>query len=885
MQRFLILFLFFIVPGFSFSQSSVEETMKLLDDKSIANTQEKIYLHTDKASYTTGETIWFKLYSTIGTENFLSNFSKIAYVQLIDPYKNIVKEVKIPVLSGISMGDVLLTDTLTEGSYHLRAYTNWMRNFDEAYFFDRVINISNGRSDNTVMSSTLNQENNQSFYTISLKTLAGNPLSKTSVQYIFNDKGKTIDKGKETTDENGVLRIKLSEKTKNIPIQLSYENQTKNTVKKTIVPKNFESKNSVQVFPEGGSLLPDFLNKVAFKSLRPDGLAAPASIYLFNRNQDTVGHVKTNELGMGSISFIVEKGQSYSAKAIFDDQSTTSIDLPASATSGYSIMVNNFNDQKIYAQVNLSEDLIQNKPIYFIVQSLGKVFYISKQNSSKSELVFSASKAEFPSGILTISILNEQFKPLIERAVFNFNRNGDLPVALSVDNQTAKPKSKVTTTIHAENTSDSVFYTFLSASVVNMKKISDDLNAQPNIYSDLLLNADLKGHIESPGHYFENIEQIKLQELDDLVLTQGWRKINFNELATADSAKAFVREEGLSIMGYARKLGRKAPVPKANVKLISTVNVMDYIDTLANDEGYFVFDNLLFPDSVKFILTAEDEKGKKNIDIFAEKETYPSTLKNKNSLLEKNDVNEAYLADINASKEFFAVLENKGLLPKSIEIEEVLVRRERPKASPNSANLNGPGRADQVITAEDLETCATLEMCLAGRLTGVVFQGGIPFSTRGMTQMQVVLDGMYIEGDQLSMVNINDIQSVEVLRSPGYTAIYGSYGGGGLLVLTSKTGADAIRNYTPKGILTITPQGITPAKEFYKPVYEVGSDKTYATDLRTTIHWEPNIVMDKSGKVEFDFYTSDEAGTYRVTLEGIDLNGKIGRKIVEFEVK
>ena len=152
--------------------------------------------------------------------------------------------------------------------------------------------------------------------------------------------------------------------------------------------------------------------------------------------------------------------------------------------------------------------------------------------------------------------------------------------------------------------------------------------------------------------------------------------------------------------------------------------------------------------------------------------------------------------------------------------------------------------------------------------------------------MQVVLDGMYVEGDMLSMINPADVQSVEVLRNVNYTSIYGSYGGNGLIIITSKTGADAMRsNYRPKGIVTVQPKGLHVNKTFYKPVYEPDSETILRQDLRTTIHWEPNIITDENGKATFDFYTSDEQGDYLITIEGLDFNGKLGRETFTIEVK
>src|SRR5690606_18510354 len=280
------------------------------------------------------------------------------------------------------------------------------------------------------------------------------------------------------------------------------------------------------------------------------------------------------------------------------------------------------------------------------------------------------------------------------------------------------------------------------------------------------------------------------------------------------------------------KIGRSKPEPNAQVQLISTKNFLDYIDTISNDEGYFEFDNLLFPDSVKFLVTAKDAaKGKNNIDITVNKDI-PFEIGNKyNSPETFWDINSKYLENLKSSKEFFAELERLGIKEKAIQIDEVVVTRQRSKAPDYSSNLNGPGNADQILSAEDLSTCPSLEICLAGRLVGVYFQSGIPYNTRGNQPMQVVLDGMYIEGDNLSMVNVMDIESIEVLRNANYTTIYGSNGANGLIVITSKRGSSALNNYVPRGILTVQPQGFQLQKTFYKPSYDVDEALKYNTDL------------------------------------------------------
>ncbi|MDR2281918.1 MAG: TonB-dependent receptor plug domain-containing protein [Sphingobacterium sp.] len=882
-MRFLLVFLVLLLNGSAYSQD-IQKVLDNMEAHHGSNPQEKLYLHLDKYAYTAGETIWFKAYTTIGLQNLFSNHSGIAYVELIDGAKRTVSSMTIPLVMGLGMGDFKLQDTITEGSYRLRAYTNWMRNADEAYFYDRTIQISNGRTDNVMTTTSVRTEGKDNVYTIQLKSLSGLPLSKRQVRYEVLSGGETVERKRGNTDEEGNLSIALSKKYGDAYLKLRFDNLEKLPVNKLlkIVPPALG--NSVQLLPEGGKLLGDKINNIAVKAINPKGMGVKAKV-TFTMGKDTAGVIETNSLGMGAGYIFVQPGTPVVVRATFEDGSVIDVPMPEVYASGYAITVNSQNGSKVFAQLNVSKDLVNQKEVYFVLHHLSEVIFVSRQKLSKDELVFSVDKKMMPTGVLTISLLDERFQPIVERPFFNYNANSMLPVSLSLNKEHFAARERVKVDLSVGNDSDSIRFGAFSASVVDLTKIRDSVSLAPNIISTLLLSSDLNGYIENPGYYFDS-NGVRSRDLDLLMLTQGWRNINWGELDGGSKPKYDV-EKALKISGYTKKLGRTKPEVGAKVQLISTKNYMNFVDTTSNEEGYFEFDDLLFPDSIKFLVSARDaNKGKNNIDIVINKEERALVGDNRNKGDEIGDVNAVYRDQINQSKQFFAALERQGLMEKSIAIEEVVVRAStKKKVAENSSNLNGPGNADQVLTSEDLSTCPTLDMCLAGRLMGVTFVGGVPYNTRGNVPMQIVLDGMYLEGDQLSMINVNDIESIEVLRNVNYTAIYGMNGGNGLLIITSKTGLSAMRSYVPKGIMTVQPQGLHVNREFYKPVYDVEDGNRLERDLRTTIHWEPSIVADKSGKASFDFFTADGSGRYVIIVEGLDLTGRILRKLVEFDVR
>lgn len=103
---------------------------------------EKVYLHLDRTYYTPGDDIWFKAYLVNAQNNLPFNTSNNLYVELIDPNSVIISK-RIIRLDSSGVGDFQLGDSIAAGTYRVRAYTNWMRNFGSRFFFEREIQVTN----------------------------------------------------------------------------------------------------------------------------------------------------------------------------------------------------------------------------------------------------------------------------------------------------------------------------------------------------------------------------------------------------------------------------------------------------------------------------------------------------------------------------------------------------------------------------------------------------------------------------------------------------------------------------------------------------------------------------------------------------------------------
>lgn len=105
--------------------------------------QEKVYLHFDKPFYIQGETIWYKAYLVNADGNTPSSLSKIIYVELFDNNGKIITHQTLYAEDGFAKGYFSLPESLLQGNYLVKAYTNWMRNFSQEFFFTKEIQIYN----------------------------------------------------------------------------------------------------------------------------------------------------------------------------------------------------------------------------------------------------------------------------------------------------------------------------------------------------------------------------------------------------------------------------------------------------------------------------------------------------------------------------------------------------------------------------------------------------------------------------------------------------------------------------------------------------------------------------------------------------------------------
>jgi len=157
-----------ILPGTAYGQSNLPDSLAFLFRSQLTIfPQEKLYLHTDKPYYISGEKIWFRAYLVDAVTHIPTFESRYVYVELINPMDSVVARVKIrPDETDAYHGYLMIPPNVADGYYILRAYTSFMQSLDEQYWYSKMVYIGSAYRRDAIhrVSTYANDDYDVSFY-------------------------------------------------------------------------------------------------------------------------------------------------------------------------------------------------------------------------------------------------------------------------------------------------------------------------------------------------------------------------------------------------------------------------------------------------------------------------------------------------------------------------------------------------------------------------------------------------------------------------------------------------------------------------------------------------------------------------------------------------
>jgi hypothetical protein len=762
---------------------------------------EKLYVHTDKSVYLTGEVLWFKVYAVDAFFHKPLPLSSVAYVEILDKNNKAVLQSKISLKKGDGYcdgnGSFFMPASINSGNYKLRAYTSWMKNFSADYFFEKSITIYNPQ------------------------------------------KGANMDSASQT--------------------------------------QNLEA--HIDFFPEGGNLVSGLVSKVAFCVTDQYGKGLSFQGLLLSTMGDTILSFHPLKFGMGNFSFTPALHHNYKAVIRLQDGTELVKEMPPAYDQGYVMGLgrSSNNQLEIIVRAKTSSNLpLNGQGVYLFILTRGSVKWVAGKTLENGQAVFLVDSPRFGEGISQITVFNSNKQPVCERLFFHYPKNS-LQLRIITDHAEYSCRKKINVDIFSGIDNDHPLAADLSLAVYRVDSLQ---NADPgNIENYLWLSGDLRGSVESPAYYFNSPSPETTEAMDNLMLTQGWRRFKWEDvLANKKPTFEFLPEyNGHLISGKIMDSRTGLPIEHTEC-YISVPGVYPQFQTsLSDDQGRIRFEMKNFYGS-REIIVQTNPRADSGYTLDIQKPfsgQFSSAAFPRFSMPDKKSSTLRYASINTQAQDLYLGGKIQQFIP------------------PTMDTLPFYQEPDERYLLDNYTRFTTMEEVIREYVKGV----GIS-KTDGSFSLSVVNDWSKLKFNEgplvlLDGVPVYDIDKfiknydplklykLEVLRRE-YFLGYKSFAG----ILNFSTYAGDLAGYElDPGAVVLDYKGLELQRKFYAPVYESKEQtSSHLPDFRNLLYWEPGLKTDLKGKAQLGFYASDLPGKYAVVVQGLDQGGKLGSGVIFFEV-
>lgn len=857
-----VLFLCFYHSSLSQNNNQPFEKLSIqLDSLSHNHAAELIYLQTSKGIYETGEDLWFKAYILNAQYLTPSALSQTLYLQLLNT-KNLqpVWQEKYEINNGFSDGHVFINDTLSEGNYLLAAYTQHSFSKNQSYFkYIRKIVVKKDLKPRVTVTAEFSQTSFGKGDSIAVTVLALNEQQKPQFAQIvatLQKDGKELEKLQTQTQADGkaFFRFNPARTSTGLTVKIATKHSKSTENISLAVPFHKGCPIQFEMFPEGGNLFNGLESKVAFKAVNRNGLPEETSGILFE-NGDTLLKFNSSHNGMGSFSFLPDVNKRYRTKLIHPKTDSIFV-LPEILPNGITLQLAKRDSFFLWFKVFQSPDMPETK-IYFRGQSRG-VVYCMASGTLKNELDLKIPIDQFPlQGITEFTLFSSELQPLAERLVY-VNPDNKLNIEVKLSKEKYSTREKVSIDLKVTDKNGVPVIANLGATLFD--KIYSNNNDKKNILTHCHLFSQLKGKVFDPSYYFNKENKDRMEKLDLLLLTQGWRKYVWNENLLKGVEKEHVIKDGVDGKLIATKKTRKAlidgqlimaynPGVNEDSEFIITNTEGDFYVTpqlMAYWQGENVYLKPMGPEEFGYKLNLEDPFDSINNEMLITKSIYPT------SKITGNEKSQ--------TREFVPG-------PNIIELDEVTVKG-KTRVQFRDKYL---GQLDSITKLDLNDHWVCPHGFLHNYKPGYAHLVGSSPPYRQCCPDSLRTKPTEGEGYQL-------VKYESVGRADGNWTLTDIYS---IVYHYPK--------YTEEELLKMNNlyriQGYYAKREFYQPNYDKKEQQNMIPDYRNTLLWEPMILTNENGEATIEFFCSDIYTGFTGIIEGLNGSGQLGYKEFEFTVR
>ncbi len=832
MKKFLsISFLFvflFLIAGMKWSDSLRQKVQEQLDKFNTYYPQEKVYLHLDRSRYALGEDIWFQVYLADGRKHTPDAYSRIVYVELIGPDDRILETRRIGIEGGTGSGDFRLPAEGVAGEYIVRAYTNFMRNFDAAFFFQHTVSVFDLRQPSSsvagpgnLMATDSLQE--QPAFALDFFPEGGDLVSGLSsvVAFRATDRyGQAIEVEGRVYDETGSMATPLKTIDRGMGF-FSLKPASDRKYYAEVEWKGISRRFDLPPVRSSGYVLRIDNRKedvfgITFKTNIPDGMDGAlvvghirGDIFCFVEGRSGHNELKAEvpKAGLpdGVVHFTLfnRSGMAVCERLVFLQQAANRVDLVLKSDRGHyarrrpvelGFQVTGNDGRPLAARLSVAVTDRQVAPATPEGQDIRSYLLLNSDLPGDIEdpAYFFAENTAARRLLLDLLLLTHGWR----RFVWEDIMADQLP---AIDNRLEQG---------------------FSIGGVVTRRDRPDKPVPADVYVTVL------------EHGFV-MEEVTTDESGEFLFTGFQFPDTTRVLLQANAHKS-----------------RRADRRKEKA------------------------DDSFGPD------------GNRNVSILVHEEKAPEVSRRPASI--RAPVEDTLLAGFLADGQRIAAVDSTYRNIWSIELDEVEVKSRRIEAEPEELRMAGKlySEPSYRLTMDSIigfESAQSVFEIIRGRVPGVQVFGSPPdqyavirgiSSLEGSNEALIVIDGIPTDNSAASSLNIFDIAVIDVL-SGAKAALYGMRGANGVIAIYTRRGRTPSPNRQPQpGILQLDHPGYYQVRQFYAPTYDRQQPGAERPDYRTTLHWAPQVRVGEDGMADLRFFTSDKLSSYEVIVEGMTVTGQ-----------
>lgn len=779
--------------------------------------EDRVYLQFDKPFYNPGETIWFAAYIRNGQNLKPSAQSDILNVELIGPKGNVEKTIRLIAKNGKTAGDFTLGEETPGGIYKVKAYTNWQKN--DSACFEHEITVHDFVLPALKMKLDFDRKafgaGDEVSAKIKIETNENKPLSMHKIKYVVQLAGEKIIEQTAITDGIGQKTIKFF-----LPSKL----QTNDGLLNIMIDYHGQTESVSRS-------IPIVLNKIQF-SLFPEGgdlvcgiqsKVAFRALNEFGKPADIEGFVVNSKGKKVADFFSFHNGMgAFELTPTIGEKYFAKITKPEGIFEQYEIPKALERGYALSVEKQNKDEILLNinatetEELSLIAQVRGKICYATAVNVKPGINKLTLPATSFPMGVAQFTLFDSKGIERAERLAF-LNKNMQLNISVSTDKEKYLPREKVTLTLSVKDERGMPLPANLSLSVVNDQLLAFADDKQSNILSKMLLEYDIKDKVEDPNFYFDPTEPKADKALDYLLMTSGWRRFSWEKVLNGDLPKVHYASEKAIISGIV--YNGYTGMPVANAKLKTS----DGREVETDAEGNFTLTKVDLTHAFSLTMRA-DGYYHQNQQVY----------------------------DYGQNLIFYLYPENYYSHGKQYRLKPVKSK---------TGMLNTPPACGAARMQFDLIEAEIVPM----EDRAVIEES----AQRHFNKHDKLADKLKAKAAEAG-TDLNDIKKERTVgeKKKSETVVLG---------LMEMRDIRA-RNVQDKGEENVEQATLYyRAKQFASPVYRQNEFPEQRTDFRSTIYWNPGVETDRSGKAEISFWNSDDISSFRIIVEGIGIDGSVGR--------